>query len=240
MPHNGSALSLSATSISPLRIGVGIHFGTVILGRIGHPGKRQITVIGDTVNMTSRIESMTKELDELILVSDSVVAHLPGALRLGSPAEVLLKGRGKRILLYPCKGFSEPDTIFLVQSSFDRISARSREFGERFYANLFKANPELLTLFTNDSTAQTKMFVSMLSSLVKGLNRMQEIVGGLRELGKRHRDYKVAPAHYDKVLHALLWTLEEFLGEDFTPEIRHAWITVYGMTAETMIDAAEG
>jgi hypothetical protein len=43
-------------------------------------------------------------------------------------------------------------------------------------------------------TAQAKMLVSILSSLVKGLNRMQEIVGGLRELGKRHRDYKIARA----------------------------------------------
>ena len=82
------------------------------------------------------------------------------------------------------------------------------------------------------------MLVSILSSLVKGLNRMQEIVGGLRELGKRHRD-KVARGDYDKVLRALLWTLEEFLTDDFTPEIRHAWITVYGMIAETMIGAAE-
>jgi hypothetical protein len=66
------------------------------------------------------------------------------ALRLGPPTEVLLKGRGERTLAYSCEGFCEPDTIFLIQSSFDRVSTRSREFGERFYANLFKANPQLM------------------------------------------------------------------------------------------------
>ena len=58
-------------------------------------------------------------------------------------------------------------------------------------------------------------------------------------MGKRHRDYKVARTDYDKVARALLRTLEEFLGDDLTPEIRQAWISVYGEMAETMAEAAE-
>jgi hypothetical protein len=171
----------------------------IFLGRIGHPGKRQITVIGDTVNTASRIERMTKPLGVPMLLSDSVVARMPGALQLGPPIEAPLKGKAAATVVFPCQGFAEPDTIFLVQSSFATIAQRAEVFAGRFYANLFEAHPEFRPLFRNDVAAQTKMLIFILGSAVRGLNRMQEQVGGLRALGERHLDYGVKRADYDKV-----------------------------------------
>ena len=238
----------AATRLSPiferdldmrLRIGVGVHFGPVILGRIGHPGKRQITVVGNTVNIASRIERMTKELNAPILLSESVVAHLPGALRLEHATKVQLKGRSEPAVLSRCDGFTSPDPVLLVQSSFHQIATRLLAFGNRFYAILFDRNPELRPLFKNDIALQTRMLTSMLSSLVKGLNRMHEISGGLRALGKRHDGYQATLADYSKVTNALLLTLEEFLGDDFTAEVRDAWTAVMGTISGLMTEGSE-
>jgi hemoglobin-like flavoprotein len=72
------------------------------------------------------------------------------------------------------------------------------------------------------------------------LNRLADIEGGLRELGKRHvSDYKVTRVDYDEIARAVLKTLEESLGDEFTPEIRQAWIVVYGRVAAVMTDAGD-
>jgi hemoglobin-like flavoprotein len=75
-------------------------------------------------------------------------------------------------------------------------------------------------------------------SLVRGLGRLDQIVPAVRNLGVRHAGYGVRDEHYDIVVAALLWTLEQGLGEKFTAEVADAWTEAYGLLATTMRDAA--
>jgi adenylate cyclase len=62
---------LKADLKSPLRIGIGIHFGDAIVGALGPPGSQIVTAIGDTVNTTARLESLSKEYDCPVILSQA-------------------------------------------------------------------------------------------------------------------------------------------------------------------------
>jgi hemoglobin-like flavoprotein len=78
----------------------------------------------------------------------------------------------------------------------------------------------------------------MIGTAVAGLSRLDELVPAVQALGERHVGYGVKDAHYDTVAAALLDTLEKGLGPAFTPEVKAAWVEVYGVLASTMKAAA--
>ena len=131
-----------------------------------------------------------------------------------------------------------PEEVSLVQSSWAKVEPISETAADLFYGKLFELDPSLKELFPDDMVEQKKKLMQTLAVCVNGLNDLGEIVPAVQALGKRHSNYRVKEEHYATVGAALLWTLEQGLGEDFTPETESAWTTVYGVLSTTMKEAA--
>lgn len=127
-----------------------------------------------------------------------------------------------------------PDTISLVQQSWAQVAVIAPQAAALFYQNLFSADPTLKPLFKGDMEAQGRKLMQMIGAAVGKLNDLDTLVPILQGLGRRHVDYGVQDAHYDTVGGALLLTLEQGLGDGFTPKVRAAWAEVYGVMAQVM------
>lgn len=89
---------------APIKIGTGLHRGTLMLGTIGAEDQMQTTVIADAVNLASRIEGMTKTFGVNLLLSGSVIENLPPdhKFRLRALGAVRAKGKSEAVEIYEC------------------------------------------------------------------------------------------------------------------------------------------
>ena len=78
----------------------------------------------------------------------------------------------------------------------------------------------------------------MLSTVIGRLDRIDEVTEDIRQLALRHVGYGVKAEDYKAVGKALIWTLQQGLGNDWTPEVEEAWVSCYKILSDTMINAA--
>ena len=131
-----------------------------------------------------------------------------------------------------------PEHISLVQSTFAHIRPHAETAASLFYARLFTLDPRLRALFKGNMQQQGAMLMRLLALAIDGLHHPDTLFAPLQALGQRHVGYGVCARDYDTVGAALLWTLEQALGAQWTEETCAAWSAAYTLLATAMQTAS--
>lgn len=125
-----------------------------------------------------------------------------------------------------------------VKSSFEKIMANDDSFATMFYSHLFDGNEAIKTLFKVSIYEQGQLLVRMLGISVGGLDHPDDLLPALHDMGLHHAGYGVKPEYYEIFGAALLRTLKEFLGAEFTPEVNDAWTAFYRFLSSEALEGA--
>jgi hemoglobin-like flavoprotein len=131
-----------------------------------------------------------------------------------------------------------PEQVAQVQQSFAKVAPIADKAAALFYGRLFEIAPELRPLFHGNVVEQGRKLMATLAIVVNGLTRLDTILPAASALAKRHVGYGVKRDHYRPVGAALLWTLEQGLGPQWTPELASAWSAAYTTLSTFMISEA--
>ncbi|MEO5952510.1 MAG: globin domain-containing protein [Chloroflexia bacterium] len=123
----------------------------------------------------------------------------------------------------------------LIRDSFAKLAGRKQQAGEIFYERLFSKDPSLRAMFHRApiETQATKL-MQVLDWVVERLDRVPELKAELTALGEKHAEFGVKVDHYPLVGSALVWTLKNTLGPEFSPEAEEAWIELYTYLSNQM------
>jgi hemoglobin-like flavoprotein len=127
----------------------------------------------------------------------------------------------------------------LVQQTWTGVVPIADKAAELFYGRLFELDPAVKPMFKHDMKEQGAKLMKTIGIAVSALDDVEPLIPTLKEMGAAHAGYGVKDADYDTVAAALLWTLEQGLGDAFTDEVKNAWASVYTVLADTMKSGAE-
>jgi PAS domain S-box-containing protein len=125
--------------------------------------------------------------------------------------------------------------IEIVQSSWERFLKTAQNASSIFYKKLFLLEPDLPEAFTADMNLQSQKLVSMITSGIGKLHNLEELIADSKTFALQQKNFFVRPEHYPNVASALLASLEQVLGKDWSSDVMEAWNAVYTKVACTMI-----
>ena len=117
--------------------------------------------------------------------------------------------------------------IALIETSFRKLSRTSAEAAALFYTRLFDFDPLFRALLKNDLPLAHRKFFHHLGTIVHRLDCYELVRDYVGDLIAGHPCFISSDEHIRTIGAALFWTLERMLGDDFTPDVYAAWMTVF-------------
>jgi adenylate cyclase len=138
--------------IAPFHFGIGINHGEVLVGNIGSQEKADPTVIGDAVNLASRLEALTRTYSVDILVGERAAELIRDQFNLRSVALVQVKGKTQPVEVFTLVSAKETQTEFLRQ--LETYEAGFRKFRERDFTQAKILFSQFLEFYPDDALAK--------------------------------------------------------------------------------------
>ena len=129
--------------------------------------------------------------------------------------------------------------VEIIRSSYAAVESHTEDLGRHFYAILFRIAPQTRDLFPINMEAQRSRLLRALVHVVQMVDRPDDLVPFLEQLGRDHRKFGVLTQHYEAVGAALLGSIGQFSGPAWTAEVQKAWSDAYRIVASAMINAAQ-
>ena len=132
-----------------------------------------------------------------------------------------------------------PQAERIIRESWTSLVPLRTQAAVLFYGRLFEIDPSAKALFDGKAMhEQHEKFLLTIDTLVQMLDYPPQIIEELQALALRHVGYGVIVAHYETVGAALLWALEQGLGDQWNAETQRAWTELYLFISGVMTRAA--
>ena len=139
----------------PIKIGVGMHTGPLIMGITGDKDRLDATTISDTVNTASRLESLTKYYQSSIILSEACIEQilLTDKFQLRYIGMVQLKGKHQSIKIHECFGGNNDEDILIKQKTLPLFNQGMENYLNKYFENAVQLFSEVAGMHPEDHTA---------------------------------------------------------------------------------------
>ncbi|MFH1081746.1 MAG: GAF domain-containing protein [Pseudomonadota bacterium] len=138
----------------PVKMGIGINTDTIVSGNIGSPRRMDYTLIGDGVNLASRLESLCKQYHASILISENTYRKLRGTYRIREVDRVVVKGKTETVAVYEVLDYHDERTFPHVMEVVNHFRNGLEQYRNRAWDRAIGAFAEALRLHEDEKVCR--------------------------------------------------------------------------------------